>query len=151
VSNALVAGGMCVAIGLDLDNMVDGLESRAAVPGRLERIDCGQEFAVVVATPTPRLAGEGYASGCSGDARPVIVVFAAARPRSREAARSWAAQPGQRRLVIVTSDNPRPRIRSASSCKLDGVKQSSATYEVEVDRRTAIARAIALARPGDCY
>jgi len=32
----------------------------------------------------------------------------------------------------------------------DGVKQTSAAYEVEVDRHRAIARAIELARPGDC-
>jgi len=48
VSNALVAAGSALALGIGFDAVVRGLESAPQVPGRLERIDEGQPFAVFV-------------------------------------------------------------------------------------------------------
>ena len=48
VENALVAAGSALALGVDLDVVVTGLEAAPQVPGRLERIDTGQLFPVFV-------------------------------------------------------------------------------------------------------
>ena len=40
VSNALVAAGCALALGIDLDVVVAGLDHAPQVPGRLERVDC---------------------------------------------------------------------------------------------------------------
>ncbi|MHB8925397.1 MAG: Mur ligase family protein, partial [Coriobacteriia bacterium] len=48
VENALVAAGSAFALGIGLETVVEGLEHAPQVPGRLERIDEGQPFAVLV-------------------------------------------------------------------------------------------------------
>jgi len=153
VSNALVAAGCAFAIGLDLDNIVDGLEHAPQVPGRLERIDCGQEFAVVVDyAHTPDSLEKATRAVAAVTPGRVIVVFGCGGDRDPEKRPIMGRAAGDNAdVVIVTSDNPRSEDPVGIILQVeDGVKQSSATYEVEVDRRTAIARAIALARPGDC-
>jgi UDP-N-acetylmuramoyl-L-alanyl-D-glutamate--2,6-diaminopimelate ligase len=48
LENALCAIGIGLAAGLDLTAIADGLRSAGPVPGRLERVDQGQPFAVIV-------------------------------------------------------------------------------------------------------
>ena len=52
--------------------------------------------------------------------------------------------------VIVTSDNPRSEDPVGIILQIeDGLRLTGASWQVEVDRGRAIARAIALAEPGD--
>ena len=46
--NALAAAGLCLASGLTVEQVAAGLSSFTGVPGRLERVDLGQPFAVYV-------------------------------------------------------------------------------------------------------
>ncbi|MGH9593329.1 MAG: Mur ligase family protein, partial [Bryobacteraceae bacterium] len=48
VLNILAALGAGLSYGLDLDTMASGVAACRAVPGRFERVDCGQPFLVVV-------------------------------------------------------------------------------------------------------
>ena len=48
VSNALVAAGCALALGVDLETVARGLTDAPQVPGRLERIEAGQDFTVLV-------------------------------------------------------------------------------------------------------
>src|SRR5207302_867597 len=48
VYNALAAGGLALAFGVALDEVAAGLSSFPGVPGRLEKVDLGQPFAVFV-------------------------------------------------------------------------------------------------------
>lgn len=48
VENALAATGIALAAGLDLDSIANGLSLAPAIPGRMERVDEGQPFAVIV-------------------------------------------------------------------------------------------------------
>ena len=53
-------------------------------------------------------------------------------------------------FAIVTSDNPRTeKPQAIIDDILGGMGDGEGRYEVECDRRAAIARAIELARPGD--
>ena len=152
VSNALLAAGCALGTGVPFDTVVQGLEAAEQVPGRLERIDAGQPFSVLVDyAHTPDSLEKAIRAikrvtsgrtivvfGCGGDRDP------AKRPLMGKAAADFAD------LVVVTSDNPRSEDPSAIiSQVLGGFTASSARPEVEVDRRVAIARAIALAVSGD--
>jgi UDP-N-acetylmuramoyl-L-alanyl-D-glutamate--2,6-diaminopimelate ligase len=48
VSNCLAAATVGLALGLDLGTIVRGLEAVDRIPGRLERLECGQPFGVFV-------------------------------------------------------------------------------------------------------
>ena len=48
ISNCLVAAAVGLVLGIDLTNIVRGLEKASGVPGRMERIECGQSFGVFV-------------------------------------------------------------------------------------------------------
>lgn len=54
IENCLMAIGLSISMGNDLKTSVRGLERVESVPGRLERIECGQNFGVFVdCTLTP--------------------------------------------------------------------------------------------------
>jgi UDP-N-acetylmuramoyl-L-alanyl-D-glutamate--2,6-diaminopimelate ligase len=86
----------------------------------------------------------------------LIVVFGAGGDRDREKRPLMGA--AARRLadhVVVTSDNPRSEDPDAiiasivAGARAETPPGASAAMEVESDRRTAIERAMAIARPGD--
>ncbi len=152
VSNALVAVGCALALELPLDGIVDGLARAEQAPGRLERIDEGQDFGVYVdyahtpdALEKAILAVKGVTPGdvvtvfgCGGDRDPEK------RPMMGEAAGRTSDR------VIVTTDNPRTEDPVGIILHIeDGLERTGLPYEVEIDRRAAIERAIASARPGD--
>jgi UDP-N-acetylmuramoyl-L-alanyl-D-glutamate--2,6-diaminopimelate ligase len=175
VSNALCAIALGAHWGVPLDAMADGLREFPGIPGRFELIDCGQPFAVVVdyAHTPDGLANVLRAAREIATGR-VIAVFGCGGDRDR-AKRPAMGQIAVRLAdyTIVTSDNPRsedPRaiiedivqgIRDQMSdvrCRMSAYGQSPSaerraptdgSYEVEPDRRAAIRRAVAMARPGD--
>ena len=152
VSNALVAAGCALSVGIGFDAVVRGLESAPQVPGRLERVDLGQAFAVIVDyAHTPDSLEKAISAVGDVTSGRVIVVFGCGGDRD----------PGKRPVmgtaaginadyVIITSDNPRSEDPVGIILQVeDGVRETSAAYEVEVDRRAAIRRALCLAKPGD--
>ena len=48
VYNCLVAAGVGLVYGIDIATIVRGIESVPFVPGRMERLECGQPFSVFV-------------------------------------------------------------------------------------------------------
>jgi UDP-N-acetylmuramoyl-L-alanyl-D-glutamate--2,6-diaminopimelate ligase len=48
IANCLSAAAAALTLGIDLPTIVRGLESVESIPGRLERIECGQSFGVFV-------------------------------------------------------------------------------------------------------
>lgn len=152
VSNALVAAGCGLALGYGLDVVVHGLEAAPQVPGRLERIECGQPFSVIVDyAHTPDSLEKAIDAVRQVTDGRVIVVFGCGGDRDPDkrpmmgAAASRAAD-----YAIVTSDNPRSEDPVGIILQVkDGMSANGAESEIEVDRRTAIARAIGIARKGD--
>jgi len=151
VNNALMAAGCALSAGIPLATVVLGLEAAPQVPGRLERIDEGQPFSVLVdyahtpdslekATAAVKRVTTGrtiVVFGCGGDRDP------SKRPLMGAAAAVHAD------LVIVTSDNPRSEDPASIIAQIELGLGTTASYEVEVDRGRAITRALALAQPGD--
>jgi UDP-N-acetylmuramoyl-L-alanyl-D-glutamate--2,6-diaminopimelate ligase len=145
--NALAATAAARAVGIGAEDIRRGIESVREVPGRFELLDEGQPFTVVVdyshkpgALETVLRATRELTVGR------VICVFGAGGDRDRE------KRPLMGRVaaeladeVIVTSDNPRSEDPAAIVAEIvDGLQ-----LDVELDRRTAIERAIERAAAGD--
>lgn len=153
ISNALAAAAAALALGMSPAAIRTGLTSMPPVPGRLEPVECGQDFRVLVdyahtpdaldkvlAQLRPLTKGRlSVVFGCGGDRD------TSKRPLMGAAAARWADD------VYVTSDNPRSEdpshivqeivagIPADAGCRLTS----------EVDRRDAIRQACAAARGGD--
>ena len=148
--NAAAAWVAARALGIDGDVAARGLEHSPGVPGRLERVDAGQGFVLVVDyAHTPDALERALAAcrehaggrvlavfGCGGDRdrgkRPLMGAVAA-----RLADHAW-----------VTNDNPRSEDPAAIAAAVVA-GAPDAGLEVELDRRAAIAAAIRDARAGD--
>jgi len=152
VSNALVAAGCALACGVDVDTIVAGLHAAPQVPGRLERVDGGREFSVIVDyAHTPDSLEKAIAAVKAVTPGRVLVVFGCGGDRDPEKRPLMGTVAGRSAdLAIVTSDNPRSEDPVGIILQIeDGLRLAGATWEVEVDRGRAISRAISLARPGD--
>jgi UDP-N-acetylmuramoyl-L-alanyl-D-glutamate--2,6-diaminopimelate ligase len=157
VYNILAASAACFARGCDGKAISTGIASLNHVPGRFQRVDCGQPFTVVVdyahtddaLRNLTSLARE-FVSRDGGSAR-VITVFGCGgdRDRAKRPMMGEAAGRGSD-LVVLTSDNPRSEDpRAIINDALVGLQKTGVKYSVEVDRQKAISFAIGEARPGD--
>ncbi len=157
VYNILGAAAAAYAQDCGTAAIAQGVASLSRVPGRFERVDCGQPFTVVVdyahtddaLRNLTALAREFVQQ--AGQKGRVITVFGCGgdRDRNKRPLMGEAAGKGSD-FVILTSDNPRSEdpldiINDA----LVGLQRSGAKYKTEPDRKTAISLAVQEARPGD--
>jgi len=157
VSNALGALAVAHSLGIELDTLVGALEQGVRVPGRVEQVDEGQGFAVLVdyAHTPDSLANVLSTAHEVGEGR-VICVFGAGGDRDR-GKRPVMGEIGAQLadVLLVTSDNPRSEDPEAIIAEImqgaSAVQRPSGAPPVaaEVDRRAAIERAVALAEQGD--
>ncbi len=152
VANALGAYAAAQALGVDAETAATGLAAAARVPGRLEPIDEGQEFAVLVDyAHTPDSMENVLRAARRLTAGRLISVFGAGGDRDRDKRPKMGRAGGELSdLAVVTSDNPRSEEPAAIVAEVAaGAEGQAAEVEVEVDRRAAIALALARAEPGD--
>ncbi|HVF15077.1 MAG TPA: UDP-N-acetylmuramoyl-L-alanyl-D-glutamate--2,6-diaminopimelate ligase [Acidimicrobiales bacterium] len=154
VANALAAATAARELDVPAAAVADGLSSAGAVPGRLESVDRGQPFRVLVDyahTPAGLEACLRAARHMVGrPAGRVLVVFGCGGDRDH------AKRPLMGGIVsrladmaVLTSDNPRSEDPAAiAGAVLSGVDHQGVVV-VEADRRAAIALALSSARPGD--
>jgi UDP-N-acetylmuramoyl-L-alanyl-D-glutamate--2,6-diaminopimelate ligase len=149
VENAL--GAVAAGLLLDLDEraIVEGIAGVRAVPGRFESVDDGQLFAVIVDfAHTPGSLGTVLQAARELAERRVIVVFGAGGDRDRGKRPLMGKVAVERAdVAIVTSDNPRSE--SPLAIVEDVLQGAGLQAEIDLDRRSAIERAIGLAEPGD--
>ncbi|MBP1156281.1 MULTISPECIES: UDP-N-acetylmuramoyl-L-alanyl-D-glutamate--2,6-diaminopimelate ligase [unclassified Paenibacillus] len=156
VYNVLGAIAAALAEGLELSKIAESLSQVDAVEGRMEIVNAGQEFLVLVdyahtpdglenALSTIRQFAEGKVYcvfGCGGDRDRVK------RPLMGGVAAEYADH------LFVTSDNPRTedpeRILQDIVPGLTKAGYDPSRYELITDRREAIHKAIRRAVPGDC-
>jgi len=146
VRNALAAFGIGEVLGLDRDTIARGLAATRAVPGRMERIDAFGIDAIVDYAHTPDALENVLHAARETTRGDLIVVFGCGGerdPGKRAEMGEIAARLADR--VIVTSDNP----RSEDPMTIARAIARGIEAEIELDRRAAIRRAIADARPGD--
>ncbi len=154
VANALGAYAAALALGVDPEEAAGGLAAAARVPGRLEPVEEGQAFAVLVDyahTPDSIENVLRAARRLTGEGGRLISVFGAGGDRDRDKRPKMGRAGGELSdLAVVTSDNPRSEEPAAIAAEVAaGAEGLAAEVEVEVDRRAAIALALARAEPGD--
>lgn len=157
VYNILAAAGAAYARGCKPEHIAKGVEKLTHVPGRFQRIDCGQPFTVVVDyahTPDALRNLTGLARDFvrqAGNKGRVITLFGCGGDRDRAKRPMMGEAAGQGSdFVVLTSDNPRSEDPlTIINDALVGLQKSGTKYQVEPDRKTAIGMAIAEAGPGD--
>jgi UDP-N-acetylmuramoyl-L-alanyl-D-glutamate--2,6-diaminopimelate ligase len=157
VYNLLAASAAAWARGCSLEQIAEAIRRFQQVPGRFERVDCGQPFTVVVdyahtddALRNLTSIARDFAVRAGAQGR-VITVFGCGgdRDKTKRPLMGEAAGRGSD-FVVLTSDNPRSEDPMAIiEDALPGLKKSGAPYSVEPDRKKAIGLALAEAKPGD--
>ncbi|WP_338825303.1 UDP-N-acetylmuramoyl-L-alanyl-D-glutamate--2,6-diaminopimelate ligase [Moorella humiferrea] len=153
IYNALAAFTVALQEGLEPREIAAALSRVAGVPGRLEQVRQGQPFTVVVDyAHTPDGLENVLTAARQVTRGRLIVVFGCGGNRDR-GKRPLMGKTAARLsdYLIITSDNPRNEEPEAIIADiLPGVKEvPGARFDVVVDRRRAIARALAMAREGD--
>ncbi len=172
VYNVLAAAAAGFARNCPAHAIAQGIANLTRVPGRFERVDCGQPFTVVVdyahtddALRNLTALARDFVTraGLKGK---VITLFGCGgdRDRTKRPLMGEAAGRGSD-FVVLTSDNPRSEDPLAimndavvglqksglqrSDSQKPGTLKSGGKYVIEPDRRKAIALAIGEAAPGD--
>jgi UDP-N-acetylmuramoyl-L-alanyl-D-glutamate--2,6-diaminopimelate ligase len=152
IHNCLIAAAVGLAEGIDLPTIVRGLENVGRVPGRLERIECGQPFGVFVDyAHTPDALAMALDTLAEVTAGRLICVFGAGGNRD-EAKRPLMGRAVEERahLAIVTTDNPRHEDPRAIAAEVIGGFTSPSDARYMPDRAAAIQYALSIAGPDDC-
>lgn len=157
VYNILAAAAAASERGCSTTHIAEGIAALAFVPGRFQRVDCGQPFTVVVdyahtddALRNLTTLSRELLTQAGGRGR-VITVFGCGgdRDRAKRPLMGEAAGRGSE-LVVLTSDNPRSEDPvTIINDALVGVQRSGTKYKIEPDRRAAIALALSAAMAGD--
>ena len=151
VANLLAAGAVGFALGLPDEAIATGISDQAAVPGRAQRIDCGQPFVVlndfahtpdalahILSAARELTRGKLHVVfGCGGDRDP------GKRPEMGRAAAEIADR------LTVTSDNPRTEDPQAIIDQITAPLAGSAKLSVVADRTEAIRSALTAVAAGD--
>jgi UDP-N-acetylmuramoyl-L-alanyl-D-glutamate--2,6-diaminopimelate ligase len=150
--NLLAATATAVGVGIPVKAIQSGIRHLTVVPGRFEKIDEGQPFLVVVdyAHTDDALRNVLQAARELTQSR-LIVVFGCGGQRDRTKRPIMGEVAGKMsNLAVLTSDNPRSEDPILiMNDVLVGLQRTGMPYIVEVDRETAIRKALAEAREGD--
>ena len=156
IANAALATGMAAAVGVEPRVFLEGVE-KVAVPGRMERIDRGQDFVAVVdyAHKPAAIAAvlDTLRTQLDGSAGRIGIVVGAGgdRDSSKRPLMGAAAAKGAD-LVVVTDDNPRTEDpASIRAAVLAGAREANSAADIrEVGSRAeAIDEVVTWAQPGD--
>ncbi len=159
VHNALAVVALGEAAGLDPAAVKAGLEGLTAVPGRMERVEAGQPFGVIVdyahSPASLQAVLDLLAPVAAARGGGLIAVFGSAGERDTAKRPLMGRIAGERaRLVVVTDEDPRTEDPDAI---LDAIargaeaagKRRDHDLLLIADRRAAITAALERARPGD--
>ncbi len=150
IYNILAAVSACIAEKLDFDTIKRGVASLGFIPGRMERVDYGQDFSVFIDYAHTQDALENVLEAIRQVSQTkIILVFGCGGDRDRAKRPLMGKVAGQlANLSIVTSDNPRNEDpQSIIDEIVPGFDQDN--YKVIINREEAIGEAIKEAKTGD--
>jgi UDP-N-acetylmuramoyl-L-alanyl-D-glutamate--2,6-diaminopimelate ligase len=158
VHNALAAIALGEALELPPAAIRAGLAAVRGVPGRMERVECGQPFGVIVdyahSPASLQMVLDQLAQLAAGGGG-LIAVFGSAGERDVQKRPMMGRIAGERcRLVIVTDEDPRGEDREAILDEIAAGAEAAGKRRGDdllciPDRRDAIAAAFERAGPGD--
>ena len=152
VYNALMAAGIAICAGVGPESIRQGLENVYAVPGRIELLDTGTPYRVILDYAHSPDSLENVLKAVRQTARGrMIALFGCGGDRDK-AKRPMMGQIGGKLAdyCILTSDNPRGEDPMAILDAIEeGIKPTGCEYVVIENRREAIRYALTHAEPGD--
>ncbi|MBP1770884.1 MAG: UDP-N-acetylmuramoylalanyl-D-glutamate--2,6-diaminopimelate ligase [Holophagaceae bacterium] len=158
VYNLLAALAAGAEAGFDLGRLVAAVPAVTGAPGRLERVDCGQPFGVMVDyahTPDAleKLLAEGRRLLPPGGRLHVLFGCGGDRDRTKRPLMAAAVAAGAD-VLWHTSDNPRTEdpeaiLDDAAPGIPAALRADADRYHRDADRRESVRRALADCRPGD--
>jgi UDP-N-acetylmuramoyl-L-alanyl-D-glutamate--2,6-diaminopimelate ligase len=149
--NCLAAAAVGLLQGLSLATIARGLEAVERLPGRMERLECGQEFSLFV----DEAAGHDALAMCLKTARQVTggrVICVASTSSERDAAERPLIGRVLEKLAdvsVVANENGQGKSLAAAHDVLDGFQRPGKAHVIP-SRQKAIRWAIESAQPGDC-
>ena len=154
--NIAAAAGVALALGVRVESIQEALPMLRPVPGRMERVEAGQDFRVLVDYAHTPDALEKALSATREHARGRLVsLFGCGGCRYR-LKRGAMGQLSIRLadFTVITSDNPRTEnpveiIEQIVAGAVQAGGAEGAQFIVEPDRRAAIRKAISLMKSGD--
>ena len=167
LENIMSAAGAALALGTGLEDIQQGIDSLASVPGRLERVaDPAGRLICVDYAHTPDALENALKALRELTTGRLVCVFGCGGDRDRGKRRQMGAIAARHAdLCVVTSDNPRseppmaiieeilPGIREAGARRCApgdaALPGASRCFTVDPDRGRAIALAVRATRPGD--
>jgi len=157
VSNALAAiGATVVGLGVDVKSAQKGIAALKSVPGRMERIEMGQDFtAIVDFAHTPNALKVALEAARELTAGRVIAVFGSAGLRDKAKRRMMPETAVQLAdLSVLTAEDPRSESLDEILNEMAEAARSKGGVEGETfwrvpDRGAAISFALLQAKPGD--
>ena len=153
VENIMCAFGIGLALGIAENVIVEALSEAPQVPGRLERVSAKADGGVSVFVDyahTPDALRKALSSIKALTTGRTLVVFGCGGDRDSSKRSIMGNVALDADYAIVTSDNPRTeKPEDIIDDIVSGMKDGDGRFEVQSDRRAAIARAIELAEPGD--
>lgn len=152
VYNALAAASLAMIVGVDREAIREGLESVQAVPGRIEMLDTGTPYKVILDYSHSPDALENILTTVRMFTRKrVILLFGCGGDRDH-GKRPIMGEIGGRLAdySILTSDNPRTENPEAILDSIEeGMKLTRGKYTIIENRREAIRYALQMGRDGD--
>lgn len=153
VYNALAAAAACLWLGHPMEKVLSGLESLACVPGRLEPVKAGQDFAVYVDFAHTEAALYNVLSSVRKlSPKRLVTVFGCGGDRDKTKRGPMGAIASELSdHVLLTSDNPRSEdpLRILSEIEAGIKTQGRQNYRMVPDRAEAISEAVKAAQAGD--
>ena len=156
VFNALMAAGLCNALGISIDNICAGLEELKSVPGRLEAIENDKGINIIVDyAHSPDALNNVLLALKPVTEKRLITVFGCGGNRSHEKRPVMGKTALEHSdIVVVTSDNPR---KEDPQSIINDIMKGIESVEIPnnkkvikiVDRKEAIFKALSIAEAGD--
>jgi UDP-N-acetylmuramoyl-L-alanyl-D-glutamate--2,6-diaminopimelate ligase len=158
VYNLLAALAACLEAGFRIEDLLPAVKAVKGAPGRVERVDCGQPFGVMVDyahTPDAleKLLAEGRRLLPAGGRLHVLFGCGGDRDRTK---RPLMADAVSKTADVIwhTSDNPRDEdperiLDDAAPGIPEALRRDSARYHRDADRAAMVREALSDCRPGD--
>ncbi|MBR2989534.1 UDP-N-acetylmuramoyl-L-alanyl-D-glutamate--2,6-diaminopimelate ligase [Candidatus Saccharibacteria bacterium] len=156
IYNSLAALAVGKKLGLPDDKISIGIHALKEVEGRMNRLDLGQKFEVIVDFAHTPDAFEKVFTSVKAPSKTghIISLFGGAGQRDKTTRKERGEIAGKYSdICILTEDDPRDESPAEIAemfkigCKKAGMKDDQII--IELDRKAAIERAINLAKPGD--
>ncbi|MGD1996250.1 MAG: UDP-N-acetylmuramoyl-L-alanyl-D-glutamate--2,6-diaminopimelate ligase [Anaerolineae bacterium] len=156
MSNILAAAATGVGLDVAPAAVAEGIAAVEGVPGRMERIEAGQDFlAIVDFAHTANALAQALKAARGMTQGRIIVVFGCAGLRDREKRTMMGRIAGELAdVVVLTAEDPRTEsleeilATSAAAAREVGKEEGVSLFRVP-DRGEAILLACRMARPGD--